>query len=68
MTVFASHYNAQLCSFNYRFASPGTEAVDTFSPDWTEDNDWICPPPGIILKAIRYMKHCYAPGALIVSH
>ena len=53
---FASHYNAQLSRFNSRFASPGKEAVNAFSQDWNEDNDWICPPPGIILKAIRYMS------------
>ena len=66
MTVFASH--AQLSSFYYRFVSPGTEAVDAFSPDCSEDKDSICPPPGIIFKAIRYMKYCYAPGALNVPH
>ena len=65
---FASHYSAQLSRFNSRFASPGTEAVDAFSQDWSKDDNWICPPPGIILEAIRHMKQCHALGTLIVPH
>ena len=46
----------------------GAEAVEAFLQDWSKDNDWICPPPGIILKAIRYMNHSCASGTLGVHH
>ena len=65
---FASHYNAQLFKFNSTFASPGTEAVDAFYQYQSKDNDWKCPRTGIIVKAVRYIKHCYASGTLIVLH
>ena len=63
---FVSRYNAQLSRFNSRFASPGAEAVDAFSQDWSKDNNWICPPPGMILQAIRHMRRCHASGTVIV--
>ena len=45
---FASHFNTQLTCFNSRFACSQTEAVDAFTVDWSGENNWLCPPPGLI--------------------
>ena len=49
---FADHYNAQLDRFNSRFACPGTEEVDAFTVHWGGENNWLCPPPGLVVRVI----------------
>ncbi len=63
---FASHYNALLPRFNSRYWSPGCEAADCFTQDWSSDNNWVCPPVAILLKAVNHMKKCRALGTVIV--
>ena len=63
---FADHYNAQLVRFNSRFACPGAEAVDAFTVHWGEENNWLCPPPGLVVRVIRHAEACNACGTLIV--
>ena len=63
---FASHYNSQLPRFNSRFSSPGTEAVDALFQDWSEENNWVCPPVCLISDAIRCLEQFRALGTLIV--
>jgi len=41
---FASAHNAQLGRFNSRFRTPGSEAIDTFTCDWSGENNWWCLP------------------------
>ena len=41
---FACHYNAKLPKFNTRFYQPGTSGVNAFAQDWSNDNNWLCPP------------------------
>lgn len=38
----ACHYNCQLPRFNSKFWCPGTEAVDCFTQDWVECNNFVC--------------------------
>ena len=40
----SDHNNAQLRRFNSRFWCPGTEAVDCFTQNWSNRNNWVCPP------------------------
>ena len=63
---FAADYNSHLARFNSRFWSPGTEAVDAFSQDWSSDNNWLCPPVFLIPRTIHKLRHCNARGTLIV--
>ena len=63
---FASHYNAQIPRFNSRFWSPGTEAVDAFTVDWHDDNNWLCPPVYLIPRSLRHAQNCHARGTLVV--
>jgi len=50
---FASYYNAQVERFNSRFWNPGTEAADAFTQDWSNDNNWQCPPVSLIVRVVR---------------
>ena len=62
---FADHVNTQLPRFNSHFWSPGTEAVDTFTCDWGNETNWICPPPYLIPRVIRQTQKT---KALLFSH
>ena len=63
---FANNCNAQLARFNSRFWCPDTEAVDTFTCNWGEDVNWVCPPPFLILRTIRHAAETFAKGTIIV--
>ena len=63
---FVDNYNAQLIRFNSRYACPGTEAVDASTVHWGEENNWWCPPPGLVVRVIRHAEACNACGTLIV--
>ena len=45
---FASFQNSQVPRFNSRCWNPGSEAVDAFTVDWPGENNWWCPPIGLI--------------------
>lgn len=55
---FASYYNAQLPRFNSKFASPGCSGVDALVQDWTGENNWVCPPVGLIVGAVQVLTAC----------
>lgn len=64
---FASFYNAQVPRFNPRFRDLESEAVDTFTQDWSRNNDWLCPPVSfIIVRAVRHLIACKGLGSLII--
>ena len=63
---FASHYNMQLPRFNSRFWNPGTEAVDAFTADWHDENNWLCPPVYLVPRILRHAYNCRARGTLVV--
>ena len=63
---FADANNTQLIRFNSRYWSPGSEAVDAFTVNWARENNWLCPPIGLIPRVIRHMQACRAQGTLIV--
>ena len=63
---FASYYNTQLPRFNSRFWNPGSEGVDTFTCDWKDENNWMCPPISLIPRAIRHASKCLAAATLLV--
>jgi len=67
---FANWRNTQLPRFNARYWSPGVEAVDAFTQDWSgvHENNWIVPPPCLALRVIQHLKTCRAKGTLVVPH
>ena len=65
---FANPTNAQIERFNSRFWTPGTDAVDAFTCNWAEDNNWWFPPVYLIPRVIRYAQSLGAKGTLIAPH
>ena len=65
---FADHQNTKLPRFNSRCWCPGTEAVDTFTCDWGQDTNWVCPPPYLVPRVIRHAQATQARGTLIVPY
>ncbi len=63
---FANNENNQTVRFNSRFWCLGTEAVDAFTCDWHQENNWLCPPPTLIPRVLRHMRSCAAIGTLIL--
>ena len=53
---FTSHYNTQLPCFNSWFWNPGTEGVDAFTCDWSNDINWLCPPVFLIPHDLTYQQ------------
>ena len=62
----ACHYNAKLPKFNTRFYQPGTSGVNAFAQDWSNDNNWLCPPVCLTCKVLSHLKVCNAAGTLVV--
>ena len=63
---FASFYNTKLPRFNSRYWNPGSEAVDAFTCDWSNECNWLCPPPYLLPRTIKYVIQTGAIGTLIV--
>ena len=63
---FASHYNTHLPRFNSRFWNPGIEAVDAFTCDWSNDNNWLWLQYYLVPRVIRHGSNCRARGILVV--
>ena len=57
---FASCHNCQIPRFNSRCWSPGSEAIDAFTVNWEGENNWWCPPIGLIPRVLRHAKECKA--------
>ena len=63
---FACPDNAKVQCFNTRFYQPGSSGVNAFSQDWSNHNNWLCPPVYLTCKVGRHMRLFSAKGALIV--
>lgn len=63
---FANANNKKLQRFNSVFWNPGTEAVNCFTQDWRNENNWLVPPVSLVIKTIKYVINCNAKGTLIV--
>ena len=63
---FADNLNSKLPRFNSKYHCPGTSGVDAFTEDWTNENNWICPPVSLIGSVFRRMKKCKATGTILV--
>ena len=62
---FADEHNCLLPRFDSRFWNPLCEAMDTFTRSWEFENNWLCPPPHLVARALRHMRSCCAKGTLI---
>ena len=62
---FADEHNCLLPRFDSRFWNPLCEAMDTFTRSWEFENNWLCPPPHLVSRALRHMRSRCAKGTLI---
>lgn len=63
---FANYFNTKLERFNSRFWNPGTEVVDAFSVPWYNEQNWLVPPPQLVLRTLKHLSLCRASGTLVV--
>ena len=63
---FADNFNRKTLRFNSKFYCPQTESVNCFTNDWSNENNYLCPPISLIGSTIRHLKLCNASGTLIV--
>ena len=62
---FASYYNTKVQRFNSRFWNPGTEAIDAFTLDWSNENNWLVPPISLTARVLLHMADTKSVGTLI---
>ena len=63
---FASVQTKLLPRFCSRFLNPGCEAVDAFTVNWKDENNWIFPPPYLIPRVLQHMARGKEHGTIIV--
>ena len=63
---FASCKNTKTPRFNSKYWTPQCEAVDAFTQDWENEENWLVPPVSLVPRVIRHAERCFAKGALIV--
>ena len=49
-----------------QYACPSSEAVDAFTVDWCNENNWWCPPPMLVPRVLRHAERCKAHKTLVV--
>ncbi|MCG8033308.1 MAG: hypothetical protein JAZ03_14165, partial [Candidatus Thiodiazotropha taylori] len=62
---FATDYNAKCDKFNSRWWCPGTSGLDAFSESWQNENNWLVPPPRLIVDCLRKIAKEGAEATLI---
>ena len=65
LTVSHPIINSQLPRFNSKFASPCCRGIDALVQDWSGENNWVCPPVGLVVDAVRVLTACSGRGTLI---
>ena len=63
---FADCNKYQLPHFNSRCWNPGPEVVDTFTTDWSGENNRWCPPVSLVPRVIGHADACMAIATLIL--
>ena len=64
---FASHTNKKTQRFNSKYICPGSEGVNAFSVDWSNENNLLVPPVHLIPKTIKhFMSSKYSAKAILV--
>jgi hypothetical protein len=57
---FDNFTNAKLHRFNSKFWNPCSEAIDAFTQNWRNDNNWIVPPIDLVARSISHLILCKA--------
>lgn len=49
---FANYNNCKLGRYYSNFWNPGSEAIDCFTQNWENENNWLVPPVNLVVRAI----------------
>ncbi len=63
---FADSQNAKTNRFDSRYHTPGAENINTFTSNWREEFNWVCPPISCIATALKHAKICRSTGVLLI--
>jgi len=63
---FADARNRRLHRFNSKYSEVGSEATDAFSQNWVRENNWLVPPPALLLKTVNHLRRCQSVGTLVM--
>ena len=64
---FASNYNNKCKRFNSKWWVPDTEGVNALHQNWAKpENNWLVPPPRMVLLTLQKMEADKGQGALIL--
>ena len=63
---FATNYNRKCDSFNSKFWCSGTSGIDAFRFSWSSDNNWLVPPPCLVIETVNKLIRENATGTLVV--
>ena len=63
---FASNLSFQLPRFNSRWWCPGSEAVDAFTQNWAEENNWCVPPPVFLGRLYYFLLAVQCHSTVVV--
>eukprot|EP00111_Clytia_hemisphaerica_P009430 TCONS_00027673-protein len=63
---FARPENTKLPRFNSKFFVPGSEAVDAFSENWSNEINYVVPPVDLIPEALKFILHSQCKGTLVI--
>jgi ribonuclease HI len=63
---FADQFNTKLPRFNSRLWTESTEAVDTFTQDWSKDINYWLPPFALIHRVLRQIIEQKAVGIIVI--
>ena len=64
---FASYTNKMTQRFNSKYIYPGSEGVNVFSVDWSNDNNLLVPPVYLIPKTVKhFIISKYSAKAILV--
>ena len=64
---FASYTNKKTQRFYSKYTCPGSEGVNSFSVDWSNENYLLVPPVNLIPKTIKhFMSAKYSAKAILV--
>ena len=63
---FSSFCTRQIPRFCSRWVSLFSEAIDAFTVSWSDENNWLFPPPYLIPRVRRHLKFVKFDSTLIV--
>ena len=63
---FASDYNKKCSRFNSRWWVLGCEKLNSLELSWEGENNWLVPPPNLILECLNKIKNDNFLGVLVI--